>query len=300
MSFTVAPSVFRLLDHGQHRVGDAAVEAGAEVFPRQADAQAAKRLLQGGQVVVHRLFDAGRVLRVESGHHPQHQRAVLGGARQRAALVEAGGVGDHAPAGNPAVGWLDPGEVGQRRRLADRAASIGAGGGRQQARGDCRGGTAGGAARHAVEAPGVLHRAVVAGLVRRAHGEFIHVQLAEGNGAGGGELLDHGGVVGRDEVVEHLRTAAGAYALGAEQVLVGDRRAEQGAVLAVGAPFVGCLGLGDGQVVGDADETVELGIQLPDATEQGAGQLFGGKLLVGEGAGDLGEGQLMQHVSASL
>lgn len=45
---------------------------------------------------------------------------------------------------------------------------------------------------------------------------------------------------------------------------------------------------------------LSLGIQLPDATEQGAGQLFGGKLLVGEGAGDLGEGQLMQHVSASL
>ncbi len=42
------------------------------------------------------------------------------------------------------------------------------------------------------------------------------------------------------------------------------------------------------------------GSELPDATEQGAGQLFGGKLLVGEGAGDLGEGQLMQHVSASL
>src|SRR5690606_27864064 len=147
---------------------------------------------------------AGGVLRVETGHGAEHQRAVLGGAGQRAALVETGGIGDHAPARNTAVGGLDAGEVGQRRRLADRSAGVGAGGGRQQARGDGGGRTTGGTARHAGQVPGVLHRAVIAGFVGRAHGELVHVQLAEGDGAGGGELLDHGGVVGRGEVVEHL------------------------------------------------------------------------------------------------
>ena len=59
------------------------------------------------------------------------------------------------------------------------------------------------AAGHQFRVPGILHRAVVAGLVRRAHGELVHVGLAERDHAGGAELLDHGGVIWRHEVVEH-------------------------------------------------------------------------------------------------
>ncbi|MNQ64607.1 hypothetical protein D3C85_790370 [compost metagenome] len=284
---------FQLLDHGQYGVSDARVQAGAEVFLRQADAQAGQRLAQGGQVIVDRLVDAGGVLRVESGDGAQHQGAVLGGVGQRAALVEAGGVGDHAPAGNPAVSGLDAGEVGEGGRLADRAAGVGAGGGGHQARGHGCGGAAGGAAGYVLEAPGVLHRAVMAGFVGGAHGELVHVQLAEADGAGGLEAGDHGGVVGRLEAAEDLRTTAGQHAFGAEQVLMGDGGAEQGAMLTGGTPRVGCLGLFDGRFVGDADKAVQLRIELVDARQQGAGQLFGGEFLGGEAAGDLGEGQLM-------
>ncbi|MNN24111.1 hypothetical protein D3C81_1375290 [compost metagenome] len=292
--------LFQLLDAGLDPFGDARVEAGAEVLLRQADAQALQRGVEVGAVVRHRFVDAGGVLGVEAGHALQQQGAVFGGAGQRAALVEARRVGDHAPARNTAVGRLEAGEVGQRRRLADRATGVGAGAGRQQARGHGRGGTAGRTARHVFEVPRVLHRAVVAGLVGRAHGEFVHVGLAQGDHAGGGQLGDHGRVIRRLEVVEHLRAAAGAHAVGAEQVLVGDRRAQQGTVLAGSATGVGGTGLAQGQLVGDADEAVELRVELLDARQQGAGQLFGGKRLVGESAGDLGQGQLMHGRLYSL
>ncbi|MNE46634.1 hypothetical protein D3C80_1409830 [compost metagenome] len=69
---------------------------------------------------------------------------------------------------------------------------------------------------------------------------------------------------------------------------MGDRRAEQGAVLAGGAAGVGGPGLADGQLFGDADEAVDLRVELVDPRQQGTGQLLGRKFLVGESAGDLG------------
>ncbi|MNE43277.1 hypothetical protein D3C80_1374450 [compost metagenome] len=81
---------------------------------------------------------------------------------------------------------------------------------------------------------------------------------------------------------------------------MGDWRAEQGTVLTSGATGVGGAGLADGQLFGDADETVELRVELVDPRQQGAGQLFGRKLFVGESAGDLGQGQLMHGRLYSL
>jgi hypothetical protein len=104
---------------------------------------------------------------------------------------------------------------------------------------------------------------------------------------------DHGGVVRCFKVVEHLRAAAGADALGAEQVFVGNRRTKQGAALTIGPPCVSGFRLLERQVFGEADETVELRIELGDTRQQGFGQLFGRKLFIGESAGDLGQSQLM-------
>ncbi|MNE49720.1 hypothetical protein D3C80_1442620 [compost metagenome] len=187
--------LFQLLDAGLDQVGNARIEAGTEVFLRQADAQALERGIETGAVVRHRFIDAGGVLGVEAGHALQQQRAVLGGAGQRAALVEAGGVGDHAPARHATVGRLEAGEVGQRCRLADRAAGVGAGGGRNQTGGHGSRRAAGRTAGHALEVPRILHRAIVAGFVGRTHGELVHVQLAEADGAGVGQALDDGGVI---------------------------------------------------------------------------------------------------------
>ncbi|VVN38605.1 hypothetical protein PS639_05220 [Pseudomonas fluorescens] len=74
---------------------------------------------------------------------------------------------------------------------------------------------------------------------------------------------------------------------------MGDRRAEQGTVLAIGPAGVSGFSLLERQVFGEADEAVELRIELGDARQQDFGQLFGGKLFIGETAGDLGQSQLM-------
>ncbi len=146
-----------------------------------------------------------------------------------------------------------------------------------------------------LQVPRVFYRTVVARLVGRTHGEFVHVGLAQGHGPGGRQLGHYGGVVGCLEVVEHLRAAAGANALGAEQVFVGDGCAQQCAVFTVGATCVGGLGLAQGQFLGEADKAVDLGIQRGNSRQQGLGQLFGRKLFVGETAGDLGQSHVMHE-----
>ncbi len=291
------------LDHGTEllqlfnavldQLGDARVETGAEVFLRHADAQALQRRIEAGGVIRHGLIDAGGVVLIEAGHTLQQNCAVFGSARQRAALIEAGSVSDHAPARNAAVGRLQAREVGECGWLTDRTTRVSGSRRWQQTSGNRRRRTTGRTARHVFQVPRVFHRAVPARLVGRTHGEFVHVGLAQGHGAGSRQFRNHGGVIRGLEVVEHLRAAAGANALGAEQVFVGDRRAEQGAALTVGPSHIGGFRLLEGQLFGEADETVELRIELGDTRQQDFGQLFGGKLFIGETAGDLGQSHLM-------
>ncbi len=72
-----------------------------------------------------------------------------------------------------------------------------------------------------------------------------------------------------------------------------DWRTEQRTVLAGGATRIGGLRLGDGEFIGDADEAVQLRVELFDARQQGACQLFGRKALLREVAGNLGERQVV-------
>src|SRR3954453_14895800 len=71
--------------------------------------------------------------------------------------------------------------------------------------------------------PRVAHRAEVRALVRGAHGELVHVALADERHAGALELLDEVGVIGAGVVRQHPRAAGRAKAGGAEDVLVRDR-----------------------------------------------------------------------------
>src|SRR5947209_15512785 len=57
--------------------------------------------------------------------------------------------------------------------------------------------------------------------------------------AGAVELLDHMGVVGADEALEHLRAAGGAHAARAQNVLVGERNPGERAGFAGRAARVG-------------------------------------------------------------
>ena len=92
------------------------------------------------------------------------------------------------------------------------------------------------------------------------------------------KLLNQGGVVGRDEVVQHARAAAGAHALGAENVLVGDRYPRQGGRLACGDALIGSLGCGQRSACVDCDEAVEGAIELADPVQKAAVQLHTRKL----------------------
>ena len=200
---------------------------------QHADLQARERLVERRDVV--RAPAARRWSNRAHRSRPSRRSSSAASSALRgdhAALIEARGEGDHAVARHAAVGGLDAGDAAQRRRLADRAAGIGRRGSRCQARGDRGRRAARGAAGHARRVPGIAHRPEVAGLVGRAHRELVHVGLAEHHGAGLAQPLDHGGVVGRDEVRQHARAAGGPLAAGTEDVLVRDRHAGQRPALA--------------------------------------------------------------------
>jgi len=275
------------LDGGHH----GGVTAFAEELLGQADLEAGQGLggsrgVQFPGVVLHRAFQAGGILGVEAGHGVEQEAAILGGAGHGAGLVEGGGEGDHAPAGNHAVGGLQAGEVAQGGGLADGAAGVGAGGGGGQAGRHGGGGTAGGAAGNAALVPGVLHRAEEGGFVGGAHGELVHIGLAQVHGAGGVEFLDHRGVVGADEVGQHLGATGGEPALSAEDVLLGQGDAGQGAGVASGKAGVGRLGLGQGALRLGGDVGVDGRVEPVDAVQIQLGQLDAGDLLAGQGLGE--------------
>ncbi len=121
-----------------------------------------------------------------------------------------------------------------------------------------------------------MHRTIVAGLVARPHGELVHVGLAQHHGAGTGQTLDDGGIVGRDEVLEHPRTTAGTQPGGAEDILVGDRDTGQRTGLARLQRLIGTLGGGERRLGGDRDEAVQARIETLDPLEIVAGELDAG------------------------
>ena len=95
-------------------------------------------------------------------------------------------------------------------------------------------------------------------LIARSHGEFVAIELAEGDGAGPIEAFDHGGVERADVIGQHFRAGRGAPALRDENVLVRDRNAGQGTGVAVGQTFIGRAGLLPGQFRIDMQESVQV------------------------------------------
>ena len=109
----------------------------------------------------------------------ERQRRVAHRAGDRPDLVERGGEGDQAVARHPAVGRLEPDHAAERRRLADRAAGVGAERQRHAAGRHRRRRAAARAAGHRVEVPGIARHLERRVLARRAHRELVEVGLAE-------------------------------------------------------------------------------------------------------------------------
>ena len=127
MSTTSAPASLSQAIALVPRREDFVVGAVHPVFLGDTDLLAREVRVQRRRPFGHRQVEAGRILGIEAGHRLEHDRAILDVARHRAGLVERAGEGDDAPAAAAAVSRLDPRDAGQRGRLADRAAGVGAG-----------------------------------------------------------------------------------------------------------------------------------------------------------------------------
>ena len=106
------------------------------------------------------------------------------GARERADLIERRGEGDQAVARDAAVGRLEPDDAAERRRLADRAAGVGAERERRHAAPPPRPPIRRSSRRGCGRGPRVARRAERAVLGRRAHRELVAVGLADDDRAG--------------------------------------------------------------------------------------------------------------------
>ncbi len=278
-------------EFGERRVdgrGDVGIDAAAEIFGGQADAQALRADPDRfARVVLARPVERCRVARVVARHRIEHEPAVFRGAREHAGRVQARREGDQAVARAHAIGGLQAADARQRRRLADRATRVGARGARHQARGHRGGRAARASARNVFGVPRVLHRAEVRRLVGGAHRELVHVRLADQDGAGVLQALDDERVVRRREVRQHARAAGGRQARGHDHVLVRDRHAGERWRVALRQRLVRGARLRQRAVGIDGHERVERALCRVDAGQHRARQLDARQLLRAQRRGDL-------------
>ena len=149
-----------------------------EVFLRQTDLEALHVLGQCLRIIGHGRGAGGRIHRIVSGDDIQHMRAIRHIARHGADLVERRRIGDETIARDAAIRWLHADDAAERRRLADRAARIGAERPDRHTCSDRRRAAARTAAGHAVEIPRIVRLLISGILCRTAHRELIHVELA--------------------------------------------------------------------------------------------------------------------------
>ena len=216
-------------------------------------------------------------------------------AAHRPDLVEARGHGDDAEARDRTVGRLHADGASERCGLADGSAGVGAHGQRGLETGEGCGRTTRGTAGHVLEVPRVAGVAEGRVLGRRSHREFVEVGLAEHRQTSGLDLVVHGRLVGRNPVLEHLRSRSGGHTFGDDEVLQRHRDACQGVeVLTGGALGVdGLRGL-QGEFVGDGDEGVEVILGGGDAVEVGLRDFDGGELTGFQSCGEF-EGALVRQ-----
>ena len=268
------------------------------MLPHDADPQSFQRAAQACHVVRHGMVDRRRIAPVEAGHHAEHQGRILGRARDDARLVEARREGDHPVARHPAVRGFQAGRARQRRGLPYRATRIGARRRRHDPRCHRRGGAARRTAGRTFKVPGVPDRAEIAGLVRRAHRELVHVGLAEHDGTGIGQPFDDRRVVRRHEILEHPRTAGRQHAAGTEDVLVHDGQSIQDAGVALATQRVGALRGLKCRIGRNGDEGIEFGVVRPDPVEQRRCELDGREITVLEALRELRQAQCMKVLAA--
>ena len=247
--------------------------------PGERDAHALDRTVRGGAVIDLGRLCRGLVVGIVARQHIEHQRVVFDRPGERARGVEAERQGEDAAAADQAVGRLDAGGAAEARRIADRAAGVGAHGAHAERGGDGRARAARRAAGLVVGVPGIARRRE--GLVgrHRAVGEFVGRELAQDDGAARLQAA-HGLGVDRGHVVgAQVRMAGRQHTLGLVDVLQPDRNAVQRAAAKALAQFrVGLPGRVARPVGGEGDEARDLVIDGCDAGEESFGERRRGEL----------------------
>ena len=251
------------------------IEAFAKVFLRNADDLALNAGAELCGKVFGRASARGVVVRVNAADCTEERCAVTNGCTERTNLVKRACVGEEAVTGNAAVGRLQTDNARAGSRLADRSTRVGTESAGNRARGDGDCGTTRGTTRNAGFVERILDRAVVRGFVAGTHGEFVHVRLADDDGACGFELFECRCSVGGNKVVENLGGGRGACAGQAHVVLHGDRDAIEGAQrLAFGAALVAFLSAFEGAIVQHRNIGVQILCRF-NFFEGGLSELFG-------------------------
>ena len=115
--------------------------------------------------------------------------------------------------------------------------------------------------------PGIADRPEKAVLVRRPHGELIHVGLTHTDHPGGCHVANNRRIIGCDEVAQHLRSRCGQYALGAKNIFVSKRQAQSRAFTASSTLIVS-LGRSRQSGIGvDCNKTIQGRIGLLNAIQ---------------------------------
>ena len=108
-----------------------------------------------------------------------------------------------------------------------------------------------------------------------AHGELIHVELAQDNRIFGFELGHYRSIIRRYEVFQNLGGTSRLYALGADIVLDGARDTfEERNLLTAGNLFVHSLGLSQSFVAGNGQICFNVAFHLVDARQHIFGELY--------------------------
>ena len=146
--------------------------------------------------------------------------------------------------------------------------------------------------------PRIFGCAVERGFIGRTHGEFVHVGTTERYHAFVEQVLDDGGSVGGDEVVQHLGATRAAPTCLTENIFVGDGYADKRRGVALRDTCVGGTGFGEGLVLVESDVTVDSRVLRSNGGEVfgcqfDGGDLFGLQQLAGLFEGVLGHKSLL-------
>ena len=205
--------------------------------------------------------------------HVVQQTSIQHRARDRADLVEAGRERDRTVPADAAVRGLEPDGAGHVGGLADGPARVGTESQRGFERRDGRGGASAGTPGDPVEIPRIVRRSVRGVLGGGAHGELVHVGLAERNESRRTRSGDDGRIERRQVALEDAGSTRGRHVGRDEHVLDGERDARHRSEYLAGRAATVDVGRDLQCVIAHVQEGMDVGIHRGDPVEVRLGRL---------------------------